>query len=76
MPYAVNGGASRKVHCVVCGRQGYPWPEFPAPPLPGSRWWALTCERGHLPCPHCGKQLPVNKSGTRRPHTRCPRLVP
>jgi transcription elongation factor Elf1 len=50
-----------RVRCTVCGRTGY---------VGGT--WKEACERGHLPCLDCGRQLSVKLDGTRRVHTRCP----
>jgi endogenous inhibitor of DNA gyrase (YacG/DUF329 family) len=53
---------SIRVKCGTCGARGFP----------GGSWQAPH-RRGHKPCPHCGRQLPVKLDGGARVHTRCPR---
>ncbi len=56
---------SLRVACGVCGAKGYP----------GCAWQAAH-QRGHSPCPRCGRQLPVKLDGAPRVHTHCPRRTP
>jgi ribosomal protein S27E len=56
---------SGKVRCIVCGATG-----FDGCP------WQWSHERGHEPCPWCGKQLSVRLDGTARVHSKCPERPP
>lgn len=52
-----------KVECRVCGVRGWP--------TDGDGWQRAHL-RGHGPCPKCGKVVTLTRSGTPRPHARCP----
>ena len=60
-PFQYKPGRSIRIRCSICGREGYP----------GGRWMEA-CERGHAPCPDCGKQLSLLANGSPRTHARCP----
>lgn len=64
--FASRPGSS-KVHCVVCGREGYAFGR-----------WQEACLRGHAPCGLCGMVvMSVTLAGRpRRGHNGCPREMP